>query len=120
MLTHPPTARRLNRVEHLMPDEPDNCVCNKFLVVPPDGRLFDAPWKQQEIREALESSFPDLRFVVTTEGRRRFAAFLIVPVLGVANKGRPRSKRRPPPLELLQDIGVFLTRFLDDDPPSIH
>lgn len=106
--------------EDLMSGDSENVECNKFLVVPPDGHLFDVPRKQQEIREALESSFPNLRFVVTTEGRRRFAAFLIVPVLGGANQDRQRPKRRPPSLALLQDIGTFLTQFLDDNQPSIH
>ncbi|PWK73864.1 hypothetical protein [Aminobacter sp. AP02] len=98
----------------------ENRECNKFLVVPPNGCQFDAPWKQQEIREALESSFPSLRFVVTTEGRRRFAAFLIVPIGGVAGKGRQPPKRPLPSLALLERIGTFLTQFLEENKRSLH
>ena len=103
-----------------MPDQSHSGECSEFLVVPPTGSLFDDPRKQQEIRQALESHFPDLRFIVTTAGRSRFAAFLVVPVLGAANRGRPEPLFRPPSTNLLQSICVCLTRFLEDSQRSTH
>ncbi|WP_146203909.1 hypothetical protein [Aminobacter sp. AP02] len=103
-----------------MPEQYYSGECSEFLVVPPQGSLFDDPRKQQEMRQALESRFPDLRFVVTTAGRSRFAAFLVIPILGVSNQHRPLPMLRPPSTRRLKSICVWLTRFLENSQHTCH
>ena len=78
----------------------ENGECNEGLVVPPDGNLFDTSKQQEQIREALEASFPNLKFIVTTERQRGFEAFLVIPIFGGANQSRHATMRRTPKFAL--------------------
>ncbi|PWK69843.1 hypothetical protein [Aminobacter sp. AP02] len=66
-------------------------------VVLPEGNLFDTSKQQEQIREALEASFPNLKFIVTTERQRGFEAFLVIPIFGGAGQSRHATMMRRSP-----------------------
>jgi hypothetical protein len=93
--------------------------CSEFVVMPPIGAAFDEPKWQAFVETALSSRYPPYKFKVTTEGPWRDDSFVLIPVLGSVDGGRPMLNE--PDRELMRDMGQFLYEtFILDRPKTIH
>lgn len=89
--------------------------CDQFILMPPQGAIFEETELHREILDALRNRFPTLTFYVYLSGERDEEAFGLIPVLS----GNPNSPFSEPfafevtDLDRLHEIGAVLHSFTE-------